>query len=201
MLGGCIANVPDDLALESVQLVDWRDQDELPGPGAFSGVGIVSRNTLALMGMNVVGGEKPPKLFLKVEFTSATNLSKFVKDNGYNLGVNGYICNRSPEDFAVASDVYWQGHLLGLAEEDPIGRVHKAAGERITYYFFVHVHRDKFVVLNKPREGFDLRKRPQDVCFYVSGGGGGPFGYKSNVVAVPRAAVEMAVQKLPPGFE
>lgn len=202
LLGGCISNTPVDLALASVQAVDWRDQDEMPGPGASPILGMVRNRDLALMGHSITGGPKRPRLLLKIEFTSAVNLSKFVIDNSYNLGVRAYFCDRPGKGdrpghgFIGLSfpDLYWRGMRLGQHEPDPIERRRGAATQPITYYFYTDVANDETRWVNERDEGFDLLRKPQDICFTVGGGNNSGFGYRSNTVTIPKDVIAAALR-------
>jgi hypothetical protein len=200
LLGGCISNTPVDLALASVQAVDWRDQDEMPGPGASPILGLVPTRDLALMGQSVTGGPKPPRLLLKVEFTSTLNLAKFAIDNSYSLGSIAHAYDRSADAYAgfASPVIYWQGQRLGQHEPDPIERRRGPASEPIRYYFFTNVAR-----VGPPQPGqddFNLLRSPQDICFTLRGGSNSGFGYQSNTVVIPKAVIAAALRKLPPGF-
>lgn len=203
LLGGCISNTPVDLALASVQAVDWRDQDEMPGPGASPILGMVRNRDLALMGHSVTGGPKPSRLLLKVAFTSALNLSKYVIENSYNLGNTAYFCD-STKDPRTAHlsfpTVHWRGQRLGQHEPDPIERNVKSAGMPITYYIFIDAAQEKVEPSNPPVEAYDLRQQSRDICFYVAGGNNSGFGYRSNTVVIPKDVIAAALRNLPPGF-
>jgi hypothetical protein len=155
-----------------------------------------------MIGESVTGGEKLPRLLLKIEFTSATNLAKFVTDNSYNLGSNAYFCNHTVDAFhgLAFPSIYWRGTLLGQHEADPIQRHGGDGDEPINYYFFTNVARQRVAPSNPPQEAFDLRQKSEDICFQLRGGNSSGFGYKSNVVVIPKLAIEEALRKLPPGF-
>jgi len=201
LLGGCIStNVPGDLVLVSVQAVDWRDQDEMPGPGASPLVGMVNSRTLALMGQSVTGGPKPSRPLLKVEFTSATNLSKFAIENSYNLANRAYFCDHPVKDVTLSFPyIFWRGTRLGQQEGDPIERQVQAARASITYYIFIDVAREPRPGDRPPQEGFDLRQKAEDVCFAVGGGNESGRGYSSNTVVIPKDVIATALRKAPPG--
>ena len=201
LLGGCVStNTPSDLAFVSVQVVDWRDQAELPGPGASPVLGMVSNRDLVSKGQSITGGEKSHRLLLKVEFTSTTNLSKFVIENSYNLGNETFFCDRQKASpFMSYPFVFWYNIRLGEHEADPIAQQSEAARGPITYYIFIDVARKKVVPSNPPQGGFDLRQKPEDVCFYVRGGNESGRGYRSNTVMIPRDAIVAALQKALPG--
>lgn len=199
LFGACItANTPADLAVTSVQAVDWRDQDEMPGPGASPALGLVRDRDLALARQQVTGGERPHLPLLKIEFTTATNLSKFVIENSYNLGNSAFFCDR-PNQYVVLSfpDIYWRGNRLGEHETDLVQNYGGAIGAPVTYYIFINVARAARPQDKPPQEAFDLRKKPEDVCFYVRGGNGSGRGYRSNTVIISKGLIATALQKAP----
>ena len=208
LLGGCISNIPVDLELTSIQAVDWRDQHEMPGPGASPILGMVPSRMLQKYGQSITGGPKPPRLLLKIEFTSAMNLSKFVIANGFTLGGRAYFCDRPGtgdrpgHGFIGLSypSVYWGGVQLGQHEPDPIERWGSAISRPITYYFYTDVANAETRWFNERDVGYDLLRRPQDICFYLGGGNNSGFGYQSNTVVISKAAIETALRILPPGF-
>jgi hypothetical protein len=157
----------------------------------------VSERDLALMGESLTGGEKPPLPTLRIEFTSATNLARFAIENAWNVGSWAFFCGRR-EAFSDLSYpyVFRRGARLDRLEPDPIGTV---SGPRTTYYFFQDVAREKQVPADPPIEAYDLRRAPEDVCFYLAGGDGAGRGYRSNVVRVPKEAIAAALGKRPPG--
>jgi len=208
-LAGCISNIPADLAVTSVQAVDWRDQDEMPGPGASGLLGMVPPRVLAAMGQSVKGGPKPSRLLLKIEFTSTVNLAKYAFSNSYTLGINGYFCDRpgkggySAADFIGLSvpSVYWRGMEYLEYDPDKIDQFRGGPGRPITYYIYIRVMNNETRWLNEPDEGFNLMQNPRDICFVVRGGNNTGFGYKSNIVVISKDAIITALRNRPPGFD
>ena len=197
ILAGCVSlNTPSDLALISVRAVDWHDQHEMPGPGASPVLGMVNSRVLAQSGQSVSGGEKPHRPLLKIEFTSATNLSQFVTEHSYNLGNTAFLCKR-PEDRVTLSFsyIFWRGIRLGLREADPIRQRGEVVEAPITYYIFIDVADKERPQDIPPQKGFDLREKPEDVCFYLRGGNNWGRGYKSNVLIVPKSAIAASLNK------
>lgn len=200
-LGGCIAkNTPGDLALASVRLTDWRDQPELPGPGATLLRGLVSDRDLRLMGDSLTGGEKASRPTLKVEFTSATNLARFAAENAWNVGATVFPCGRrETRSYLSYPYVFWRGARLDRLEPDPIGTA-SGAGPPIAYYFFVDPALERRTRSEPPVEAYDLRRAPEDVCFHLRGGNTTALrGYRSNVVTVPKEAIAAALGGQPSG--
>jgi hypothetical protein len=136
---------------------------------------------------------------LKVEFTSAINLPRFAIDSSYNLANKTFFCGREKTSpFMSFADVFWRGNRLGLHEGDPIERQDQASGAPIMYYIFIDVARAKIIPSNPPQEGFDLRQKPEDVCFYIGGGNEFGRGYRSNTVVIPKELIVAALQKASP---
>src|SRR5215469_3215786 len=195
-LCGCISYTPSDLALKSVQAVDLHDQAEVDGPGTSPLKGMVDNNTLLRAGEPLHGGEKRHQLALKVEFTSALDIAKYVTDNEYPLGNDAFFCDHVDYDAMISFvRVYSGGYLLGEFERDPFLRYPSALK---TYYIFVEVGQEASPLSRPPREAFDLRQKPRDVCFVLRGGNG-PFGYKSNTVTIPAAAIAAALSEVSAG--
>jgi hypothetical protein len=197
LFGGCTSiNTPGDLALTSVQVVDWQEQKELPGPGVSPLFGLLSDHDLALMGQSVTGGPKPHRAMLKVEFTSAMNLPQFVIENSYNLANKTFFCDQPrTSPFMSFPDVFWHGVRLSRLEGNPITQNSKAPSVLNTYYIYVDVAREKVAPSNPPQNGFDLRQKPGDVCFHIGGGNESGLGYRSNIVIIPRDMIAAALQK------
>ncbi|WP_143596126.1 hypothetical protein [Tistlia consotensis] len=197
LFSGCAtANTPDDLAFVSVQAVDWYDQDEMPGPAASPVLGMVNSSDLERSGQSLTGTVKPHRLLLKIEFTSATNLSQFAMEHLYNLGNTAFLCNRPDDRLTISfSYVFWRGVRLGLQEIDPIQRQDELSSGRITYYIFVNVADKERLQDKPPQAAFDLRRSPENICFYLRGGSESGLGYKSNVVLVPEDAIATALTR------
>lgn len=188
-LSGCVSNYPTDIELTSVEAANERDQDEiLKSPEA--------RSVLGLPPDSSTGDARSARLFLKVEFTSAVNLSKFTTDNSYPLGHTSYFCDtpKDPKTVRLHSQgIYWRGQNLGLWGPDPIESSLMPAGSPITYYIFINTVDEATWPSYPPRESYDLRQQAKDICFYLAGGAVG-FGYKSNIVVVPKSKIEAALQ-------
>ncbi|WP_147385749.1 hypothetical protein [Oleomonas cavernae] len=196
LFSGCIEHHPDDLAYASIQSVDWQDQTEMPGPGASSLSGLVDSTTLALMGDSVMGGDKPSRPLLKVEFTSVENLPRFVKEQNYaSLGAHAYYCDHPEEGTRLSfTTIYWRGHRLSPLERDGIQRDPQISNKKITYYIYLDVKVDDRPKDIPPQLAFDFRRKPENVCFYLSGGNNIGFGFKSNIVVIPKDKIADALR-------
>jgi hypothetical protein len=143
-------------------------------------------------------GEKPNRLLLKAQFTSGVNLSEFIQENSYSLGNEAFLCNR-PDHRVILS---FPGVYMGNARPggaNPLSRATEGKGIPITYYLFLNPAGDKIVPSFPQVEAFDLRRNPEDICFYLRGGSGWG-GYRSNNVVIPAEAIAAALRGVPPGL-
>jgi hypothetical protein len=193
IFGGCVAyDVPGDLDLLSVQAVDWRDQKEMAGPGSSPLRGLVPPREIERLGESVMGGEKPPRPLLKIEFMSGMNLGRFANANSYPVGSFAHFCRR-PEDKTRLGfvTVFWQGYEVDRLVDSPL--LIESAGPFV-YYTHIDVAGQDFPGDIPPRKAFDLRKLPEDVCIQLRGGNG-PWGYRSSTLVVPKEAIATALRK------
>jgi hypothetical protein len=130
----------------------------------------------------------------------APNFSTTTVDinNSFPLANYAFFCGHPQKDVTLSfPDVFWQGNRLGQHEADVIQRYGGPAGTLITYYIFVDVAREPRLQDRPPQEGYDLRQKPEDLCFVLRGGDGSGRGYKSNTVVIPKDAVAAALAKAP----
>lgn len=196
LLGGCIStNTPGDLTLQSVTLVDWTNQPELPGPNASPLIGMVSDHDLVASGQSLTGGEKWHRPLLKIEFTSATDLSKFTADNSYNIGVTAYFCDHEGTSPLMGFPyVFSRGARLNLHDYNSVDQQRGPTQQAATYYIFIDVSKPAFPQSIPPQEAFNLRQQPSDVCFYARGGNGSGRGYRSNTVVITKDVIASELQ-------
>jgi hypothetical protein len=193
LVGGCISRTPNDVSFVSAQAVDLHDQLEIPGPRASLLPGVVGDREQVRTGQSVTAGEKPHRLLLRVAFTSATNISNYVVRNSYSLGVYTSFCDRPNYDATLSYlSVYSGGYSLGMLETYPIVET----GGVISYYFFVSVSGEARLRDIPPREAYDLRQKPEDLCFVLRGGNEAG-GYRSNTVTIPKDAIAAALHEIP----
>jgi len=66
------------------------------------------------------------------------------------------------------------------------------------YHFFFNVARRENLKSKPPQRGYDLRRNPEDICFYLTGGNQGWFGFKfkSRVATIPKSEIAEAFRKL-----
>jgi hypothetical protein len=197
LLGGCVSNSVTDLAFVLVTAVDRYDQPEIPTPSASAYTGLMSEQEMVRYGLANPYGERPHELLLKAEFKSEVNLAAFVNEGGYNLGNTSFFCNRPKDNVLLSSSyVYWRGVRLG-DHGDPIQQSGEIQGQPITYYMFLGIARQAIAPANPPQVSYDLRQKPEDICFYLRGGNGTPFGFTSNIVTIPKQAIAAALEKVP----
>lgn len=198
-LSGCLStNTPNDFTFRSVEAVDWRNQAEMAGLGAGPLLGMVDERDLSAKSRLPGGEEKWHRQLLKIEFTSATDLPAFAAKNSYNLGITAFFCDSEKNSPNMpSSNVFWHGVRLSELGPDPIPQRDESARQPITYYIFFDVADEARPQDIPPREGFDLRQKPADVCFYARGGNELGRGYRSNTVIVPKAAIAAVLQKTP----
>ncbi len=191
ILSGCIStDTPNDLTFRSVNLVDWKDQSELPGP--LPELGIADLRALVASGHSLSGGVKWHRPLLKIEFTSTVDLPRFASKNGYNLMAEDFLCGHGNGSAPIG----FPGIFLSRFPLDERNLARMPFKQTLaSYHIFVDVAGEARPQDIPPREKFDLRQTAADVCFYARGGGETGFGYRSNMVMVPKAAIAKALQK------
>jgi hypothetical protein len=179
LLSGCIAHdTPGDLTFISAQEVDWLNQSEMRAPERAN------------------GGKKVHRPLLKVEFSSYANLFKFV--NNYPVGNDSFFCDRPRDPTRISfPSVYFQG--IHIWWPDDRRSEEQLAPGPVTYYVFLDVAKPERPKDIPPQKAYDLRQRPENVCFYLSGGNISGRGYRSNLVMVPKEAIAAALRVGPFG--
>lgn len=179
LLSACIAHdTPGDLTFISAQEVDWLDQSEMRAPERAN------------------GGQKTHRPLLKVEFSSHANLFKLAND--YPVGNYSFFCDRPRDPTRVSfPGVYFQG--IHIWWPDDRRSEDELAPGPVTYYVFLDVAKPERPNDIPPQKAFDLRQRPENVCFYLSGGNISGRGYRSNLVMVPKEAIAAALRVGPFG--
>lgn len=191
----------DDVEFVSVEAVDWRDYDEIPGPGSSVLLGLVPEQTLTRMGEPITGEKKGPRLQLKIDFATKINIGKLIQQRTQRLRSDAYFCDRPDEDVLLGGyRLYWSGYRFGPGGPDHIWWEPETAEVPIHYYFFTDVVRPEEVTRHFTFHGFDLLHEPRDICFILRGGQYEKLGYKSNTVVIPKAVIEAALRDLPPAF-
>jgi hypothetical protein len=203
MLSGCASVSIDDLAFTSVEVVDRRDQAELPPPGDLGrtiarmvGDPNVAKDYAGARAPGYENAETPHELLLKAKFTSQVYLSQI--DYADDLSNKTFFCDRPNAHVRLAfPDVYWRGFEVPPGNGRPIRPGGRAPGPPITYYIFLRVALEEQQPGKPPFESFDLLRSPQSICFSLEGGRYRAFGYRSNTVMVPRNAIVTALHNRP----
>lgn len=207
LLGGCISFwTPGDLTFVSAEAVDYYDRPEMPRSmsDVLVGSGMIQPGAAGQL-PDGADQDLPPKrheLMLKVTFTSRMDLLAYVRDNGYPLGASSYFCGAGwPNKLEPwrTSSVYWNGRNVSSIDRAALREGQGDETTPITYAVFLRAAQEADPTSIPVKVAFDLRQMPRDLCFQLSGGNGG-FGYRSNEVVVPAAAVAAAMKTLPPAF-
>ncbi len=219
-LSGCVANYPKDITVVSINVVDRREQAELPAPptqGSFK-LNDPYRDFLRTLskakGQKAIKPEdmvvyfrkqeanqsfknaKPQKPLFRIEFTSKENLHKYAVSKGFPVSSTQFFCNRSDVSVLLGGPrVFWKGLMIGGIPYNYAMAEEK--GKVFTYYAFLNVA-DDFTGPSS-YERFDLRTHPEDICFQLKGGFAGR-GFESNVVVIPKVEVIRALKNLPPAL-
>lgn len=120
------------------------------------------------------------------------------REKHYVLGTRAYFCDH-PNDNAVLSEVriyFRDQQVSGNAEI-----LNPGPSGLFTYSTYIGVARQAVTPSNPPEVSYDLRQHPEDIFFYVSGGNTSPFGFKSNVVTLPKEAIATALVERECGSE
>jgi len=131
---GALAS-PDQLSLLSVEAVKYDDQKEIHVP---------ENNLWGLAGHDLessagpVAKKHPDLLWLKIEFSTATNLSKLANTGSYHIGNTAYFCDKK-EEYPNVSDpyIFWNGMWIDRGDHDPISKAGTNPGAPITYYIYI----------------------------------------------------------------
>jgi len=181
-----------NIRFSAVRVVDYFDQRELPVPstaGLDELVGGQAAERAAAQISPLAGKKRPHRLLLRVAFTSTVHLQGIARSEVV-VFIHTYFCNR-PADFVVISGprVYSDSDAKGLSDKV------RPSDEPEEYYFFANVTRSESPLSKPPQRGFDLRTKPEDICFYLTVSGTTGLTYKSDVARVPVTEVEAAFRR------
>jgi hypothetical protein len=203
IVSGCASVSINDVSLTSVRLVDAADQAELPPPGDMRL--IITRlagDPALLQDLRVQAPTAPlhreHEWLIRVDFTTRSDLSTVnYRDN---LGNDIFFCDRPEAHTLLAIPyIYSNGEIVPSGNNTPPEMMGSGAARVFAYHIFFRVSRDESVPPSKPPlESFDLRQKPEDVCFRIVGGEYRAFGYRSNTVVVPKNLIVGAVEGVPP---
>ena len=194
-ISGAVPGTGARIEVTAVKVVDYRDESELAPPGLAALEELVGKTPAEVAGPKVAQSgslERPHRLLVRVDFTDDGTLLKRTQIRDTTTFVHSYFCQR-PDTYSVLSGptVYFNGRALRSVEPiaDIASKDHNRAG---AYYFFLNVSRDDNLASKPPQHAFDLQKRPEDVCFFVTVGGIFGVSYQSAVGAVRKVLMENA---------
>src|SRR5258708_23603630 len=140
LLSACALAAPDQVSLLSVEAVRYDDQKE---------VHIPENNLWGLTGHDLESSDAPAarkypeRIWLKVKFSTSTNLSKLADANSYHIGNTAYFCEKEKEYPNVSYPyIFWNGAWIDRGSNDPISQSSIGPGTLITYYIYVPVSKD-----------------------------------------------------------
>ena len=192
-LSACALASPDQLSLLSVEVVKYDDQKEVHAP-ENSLWGFAGRD---LEGSDAPAVKKyPDRLWLKIQFSTSTNLSKLAEESSYHIGTTAYFCDKAKEYPDVSYPyIFWNGVWIDRGDRDPISRSGINPGTPITYYIYVPLAETGGQSTTLPDRPYNLRQHAEDICFYIRGGNEWGLSFRSNVVVIPRAMIEAALKR------
>jgi len=208
LLSGCISNMPADLAVQSIQLVDLYGQDKSLDPGIDLETVAGFKTDQEMFGRLRHGRSNLQQFLLRIELTSETNLRDFTRSKSYTLGVSAYFCDQPGKGDWPGQGyrglslptLFWHGEGLASRGPDRNERQRPPPAQLFIYFFYIKVANDETGWFNIRDEGFDLRHAPRDICFTIGGGNNTGFGYRSNKVIIQKEVIAEALRNLPPGF-
>lgn len=151
---------------------------------------------LSYLSVSVVDKQSRPELaerlwqrsLLKVSFSSSVNLNMFANEHYANIGISAFFCN-NPDQYARIAwpDVYSDGRQIGIRNSD----LDSTINLHDTKIYYVYM----FVAGEAEDGGYDLKVHSKDVCFYISGGNGIDWAYKSNTILVPEEDMDVSIKE------
>ena len=187
----------------SIRVVDYHDQLELPVPRLAGLETLVGRQQAesALASLPPGGDdERPHRLLMRVDFRADVDLAELAyKKNSTVLAISLFCGTDNPDLSIGPPTVYLQGQplLQGKWGQATQSEASSSPGSR-EYHFFFNVARRENFKSKPPQRGYDLRRNPEDICFYLTGGNPGWLGFKfkSRVATIPKSEIAEAFRKL-----
>jgi hypothetical protein len=203
IVSSCASVSIDDVSLMSVRLVDAAEQAELPPPGDMRLiVARLAGDPAVLADPRIQAPAAPPhrehEWLVRVDFTTRTDLSTVnYRDN---LANDIFFCDRPDAHTLLPFPYIYSNGTIVPSGKGTTPEVTGADAARLfSYHVFFRVSRDDSHTLSKPPlESFDLRRRPEDVCFRIVGGEYRALGYRSNTAIVPKETIANALKDLQP---
>lgn len=201
--GSCLeARESMQITYTSIRVVDYHDQLELPLPRLAGLETLVGRQqaepVLPLLPPGV-GDERPHRLLMRVDFRADVDLAELAyKKNSTVLAISLFCGIDNPDSSIGPPTVYLQGQPLLQGKWGQAAATQASSSPRSReYHFFFNVAHRENLKSKPPQRGYDLRRYPEDICVYLTGGGQGWFGFsfKSNVVTIPKSEIAEAFRQ------
>ncbi len=133
---------------------------------------------------------------MRVDFRADVDLAKLAyKKNSTVLAISLFCGTDNPDLSIGPPTVYLQGQplLQGKWGQATQSKASSSPGSR-EYHFFFNVARRENFKSKPPQRGYDLRRNPEDICFYLTGGKPGWFGFKfkSRVATILKSDIAEA---------
>ncbi len=133
---------------------------------------------------------------MRVDFRADVDLAKLAyKKNSTVLAISLFCGTDNPDLSIGPPTVYLQGQplLQGKWGQATQSKASSSPGSR-EYHFFFNVARRENFKSKPPQRGYDLRRNPEDMCFYLTGGKPGWFGFKfkSRVATILKSDIAEA---------
>lgn len=140
----------------------------------------------------------------RIDATLVTNynFAKYIKSHGYSAGWHGYFCSKPDYEIVL-------GGATIFDDANPPHRVSREypgfdTSDKELYKYTIDINglrkRTDAPTGSKGQlsiDVFDLRKDAEDICLRFSGGVLF-WGFRSNTMVIPKAAIQAAVRDLPP---
>jgi hypothetical protein len=198
LVSGCSIS-PSDLRLSHLEIIEADAHPELiynnydhidhrryeEGIVSFQNKNIHLDDYQALIDSVYINNRtKNNRPIFEVTFNSEVNLMNDYISQGYTMGVDAYYCSglsRKPQ-LAAYGSVFMR--KVDLSETVIISELMTPYAKKYQYQIYLRVKGN----------GFDLEKKPQDVCFVLNGGRMWRNAYESNTVVIPQDKIEKAIR-------
>jgi hypothetical protein len=188
---------PLELNISSVRLVDYHDQPEIPAPRTVESQELdgTTRADLGFATKSSSSADRPHRLVLRIEFGSAADLQSIANRNA-GISSHAYICSHEDQVAVLGGPTVYRNGKAVRTDDTTHSSDQHAAVEDAMYYIFLNISG----VSNResiPKQiGFDLKARPEEICFQVTGSGASGLIYTSGIATVSKQAIVAAFDQL-----
>jgi hypothetical protein len=127
----------------------------------------------------------------RVTVRTTRNLTAYVRRKDFNAGVNVFPCDDAKSPLRASRPDY--------GDHDPSKDITDANGFHQYHFYFYSSNFFPSKNDGFGRKTYDLARTPLSVCFNFGGGNETGFGYRSNVVTIPRETIQQELADLPAG--